>query len=120
MRYPQLLIHETDGRIAGLLRDVARDHRWSLREPRQSETCLRLLAHGGPAVLVFRLGRDPVRELSLLDQVTWTRPETATVVVLDHEQQAFAGLAWDLGARLVLTASQAWEWLPAVMSGLLF
>jgi hypothetical protein len=120
MRHPQLLIYETDGRLAALLRDVARAHRWSLREPRQTETCVRLLARGGPAVLVLKLSRDPVRELRLLDQVTWTQPETATVVVLDRPDDALAGLGWDLGARLVLTAAQAVEWLRDVMSGLLF
>src|SRR5689334_3099636 len=106
MRYPQLLIYETDGRLAGLLRESARARDWALREPRRPEGCLRLLRRGGPGVLVLKLGRDPAPELLLLERVTWQCPEAATVVVGDAEHAGLAAVAWDLGAACVLVPPQ--------------
>src|SRR5437763_480100 len=83
-------------RRAGLLAETARSRGWALREPRQPESCLRLLGRGGPGVLVLRLGHDLVRELTLLERVSRLRPEAATVVVGDTEDPALAGLAWEL------------------------
>jgi hypothetical protein len=119
VRYPQLLIHEGDGRLAALLREPARDAKWALREPRRLAECLELLARGGPAVLVLKLGRDLERELTLLERVARLCPEAAAVVVCDTEQAALAGLAWDLGARCVLPPAEARDDLAAVVAGLL-
>ena len=70
MRYPQVLVYETDGVLAALLRRPDSSRAWSLREPRRLESCLRLLRRGGPSVLVLKLGRDLERELKLLARVT--------------------------------------------------
>jgi hypothetical protein len=102
MRYPQVLIYENDGRIAELLRREGKPRHWSLREPRRPEACLRLLQRGGPSVLVLKLGRDLLQELTLLDRVSWLFPDTATVVIGDSGNPVLAGLAWDLGAAFVL------------------
>jgi hypothetical protein len=130
MRLPQVLVYETDGRLAALLRPFAAPRHWSLREPRRPESCLRLLRGGGRAVLVLKLGSLPgqeatpqdralVNELSLLERVTRLCPETATVVVGDADHAELAALAWDLGAAYVLFPPQPRDGLPDIVSGLL-
>jgi hypothetical protein len=138
MRFPRLLVCEADGRLAVQLRKLAEERRWSLREPRRPEACLRLLRRGGPSVLVLKLSAatpreqtpDPVegatrrerawvRELTLLERVGWHCPETATVVVGDAEHAALAGVAWDLGAAYVLFPPWPRDWLPEIVVGLL-
>ena len=114
MRYPQLLVFEADGRLAALLGPVAERHAWLLRQPRRVESCLRLLARGGPAVLVIRAGRDLEREFSLLERVTEQDPEAAVVLVTDGEHPRLAGLAWDLGATWVTAPATALVWASAV------
>jgi hypothetical protein len=120
MRFPQLLVYEGDGRLADLLKGTAEVQRWALHKPRLPSTCLRLLGRGGPSVLVLKVGRDlKNREMPLLEQVTWRFPDTATVVVSDLDNAALAGLAWDLGASLVLFPPQARDQLPEVVVGLM-
>jgi len=119
MRYPQLLIYESDGRLAALLRETARDRKWALREPRQPESCLDLLRGECPSVLVLKMGRSPERELTLLERVSWLFPTTATVVVTDTENAALAGLAWDLGACAVLVPPLPRDQLPDLVTGLM-
>ena len=102
MRHPMLLIVEGDGRLAGQLRPVAEQHRWTLHEPRRPDSCLRLLRRGGPAVLVLKAGRDLERELGLLERAARLFPEVGTVLVGDVDHPALAGLAWDLGVDCVL------------------
>jgi hypothetical protein len=119
MRYPQVLVYESDGRLAELLRPECETRRWSLREPRRLESCLRLLARSGSGVLVLRVGTDLVRELTLLERVGWLYPETATVVVGDTENPVVAGLAWDLGASFVLFPPLLRQDLPALVARLL-
>jgi hypothetical protein len=119
MRYPQLLVYEGDGRLAAQLRPLAEEKRWSLREPRQPEACLRLLGRGRPQVLVVKTGRDLERELALLDRVRWLDPGTAAVVVCDSDHPGLAGLAWDLGAAYVLMPDAPRDSLPEVVLGLM-
>ncbi len=119
MRHPMLLIVEGDGRLAALLRPAAEQHQWSLHEPRQSGSCLRLLQRGGPAVVVIKAGRDLERELVLLERITRLRPDAATVFVGDVDHAALAGLAWDLGAHCVLFPPQPREQLHEIVAGLM-
>jgi hypothetical protein len=102
MQFCQILVYEGDGRIADLLRRQMKSRTVLLREPRRLDTCLKLLREAGPSVLLIRLGRDLLRELSLLDQVSWLYPETATVAIGDPASPALLDLVWDLGASLVL------------------
>jgi DNA-binding response OmpR family regulator len=118
MRYPQVLVYENDGRLAELLRRESESRRWSLREPRRQESCLRLLARGGPSVLVLKVGADLTREFTLLERVAWLYPEAAVVVVSDTENPALAGLAWDLGASFVLFPPFLRHQLPEIVTGL--
>ncbi len=119
MRFPQVLIYESDGRLAELLRREGKSHRWSLREPRRPESCLRLLRRGGPSILVLKIGADLLEELTLLDHVSWLFPGTATVVVADADNPVLAGLAWDLGAALVLFPPQPRQYLVDILGRIL-
>lgn len=123
MQYPQLLIHERDGRLAAQFRELAaaraalasKERQWALHEPRQIDSCLKLLRRGGPSVLVVKLGADPERELTLIERVAWLFPETAVFVVTDAGQDALAALAWDLGARYVCATATARSALPEMV-----
>jgi hypothetical protein len=119
MRHPQIVVYEKDGRLKLLLEPTARERRWALREARQVGPCLRLLAGGGPSVLVVKAGGDLEREFALLERAAWTCPATATVLVTDPGQTALAGLAWDLGADYVLAAPGAPDRLAEVVAGLM-
>jgi hypothetical protein len=147
MRQPLVLVYESDGRIAAHLRGVAEERkhrkepRWTLHEPRHPEACLRLLRPAGRSVLVLKLGSIPrrdvrlldpgqaeaaarteralVRELTLLERVTWLCPEAATVVVGDADHAELAALYWDLGAAYVSLPPRPREGLPEIVAGLL-
>ena len=119
MRNRQVLICESDGRLAHVLRDCVQACGGRLREVRHPRVCLGLLPQGGESVFVLRLGRDLQREMSLLEQVTWLFPETATVVVCDADNPGLVQLAWDLGARFVLHPPQIGEFLADVVKGFL-
>ncbi len=119
MRHPQLLVQESDGRLAALLRPLATANAWSLREPRQAEACLRLLERGQPAVVVLKAGRDLEQELTLIDQVRWRYPHVAVVLVGDADHARLAGLAWDLGAAYVHLPPLPRDTLPGIVAGLM-
>ncbi len=119
MRHPQLLVYESDGRLAGVLRPLADKHKWLLREPRQLSACLRLFGRGGPGVLVLRAGRNLERELAMLEQVSWLYPDASTVLVGETDQAWLSGLAWDLGVSYVLLPPQTQERLPDLVRGLM-
>ncbi len=117
MRFPQVLIYESDGRLAKFLRREAKARAWSIREPRGLESSLRLLRRGGPSVLVLKLGKDLLREFTLLERVVWLFPDTATVVVTDADDPQLADLAWDLGASYVLLVPQSVQELVEIVAG---
>jgi len=119
MRFPQILIYENDGRIAELLRRAGQPRQWSLREPRQPDSCLRLLQRGGPSVMVLKVGTDVLQELTLLERVAWLFPDTMTLVVGESADPALAGLAWDLGATVVLFPPQPRHYLIEILGRLL-
>jgi hypothetical protein len=99
---PQVLVYETDGRLASLLSREAKPREWSLKEPRSLESCLKLLTRNTSGVLVLKAGKDLIREFTVLERVSFFFPETALVVVCDTENPVLASLAWDLGAGFVL------------------
>jgi hypothetical protein len=115
MQYPQLLIYETDRRLATLMQRFADKHNWLLREPRQLSAVLRLLDRGGPGVFLLRLSRDLERELALVEQVSWLHPDGATVLVADSESRGLSNLAWDLGVRWVLLPPHTRERLEEIV-----
>src|SRR5262245_58431461 len=119
MQHPQILVYESDGILAGHLQELARERKWPLREPRQSDSFAALLQRGDPTVFVLKLGRNLTAEFELLDRVQCTYPQTATVVVGDHADAALAGLAWDLGASYVLFPPQPRKRLTDVVVALM-
>jgi hypothetical protein len=119
MRHPQLLVYESDGRLAALLRPLAEQNKWLLREPRQLSACLRLFGRGGPGALVLRAGRNLERELALLDQVAWLYPDAATVFVADSDPAWLPGMAWELGAGWVLLPPHTRERFTDIVQGLM-
>jgi hypothetical protein len=122
MRHPQLLVYETDGRLAAGLRPLAEKNKWLLRQPRQLSACLRLFDRGGPGVLVLRAS-NAERELTILDQhlkrgLTTLKPgesrETRARLnlerSLDHEFALLERLSWlhpDAATVLVADAEHA-------------
>jgi hypothetical protein len=119
MRLPQVVVFESDGRLAASLQPLAERRVWSLREPRQVDSCLRLLPAGEPCVLVVRLGRDLEREMGLLERARRAAPDTAVVLVGDVDHPGLAGLGWDLGASAVLMPGSPREALLEVVSALM-
>src|SRR5437899_2848878 len=119
MQQAQVLVYESDGRLADSLRDLSQARSFRLRELRHVQACLSALRRHGPAVLVIKLGKDLDREFSLLEQVTRSFPDTATLVVGDLQATVLAGLAWDLGAAYVLVPPQPGELLRELVVGFL-
>jgi DNA-binding NtrC family response regulator len=145
MRYPQVLIYESDRRLYWLLKNAieANQWKWSLRELRRTASCWSLLRRGGPNVVVLHVQRPLVqnletleelkvaypklgtqlryltRQMTLLQQIRWLMPETAVVVVGATEDRTLADLAWDLGADYVLFPPQPREQLVDIVAGLM-
>ena len=119
MKYPQLLVYETDGRLARMLEGTAGTHRWVLREPRRVEPCLRLLRRGGPAIVVVKLENDLESALTLVEQTSWLFPEAIVVVVTDRDCSVLTDLAWDLGACYVLAPPRPRDSLLEVVANLM-
>jgi hypothetical protein len=115
MKHPQVVVYETDGRLAQFLREPIRARRWALREPRQRDGCLRLLRGGEPTVLVLKVGNRIEKELALLERACALRPQTRSVVVGELANGLLADLAWELGASYVLFPPLPREWLPEIV-----
>src|SRR5262249_37499395 len=117
MRFPQLLICETDGHLASALEPTAKSNRWVLRQPRSIDSAIRLLERSAHAVVVLRVGRDVVRELTLLRRIGWFFPEVPVVVVSDSDDPALIGLTWELGAAYVVSGRGLSQHLAEAISG---
>src|SRR6266568_7279935 len=143
MQFPQILVYESDGLLAAMLRETAKTKRWALREARKPESCWRLLQTLCPTVLVLKIAthakreaglpvkeedeqqraadreKEQVQSLELLAGVHETLPETAVVAVGDAEDASLESLAWDFGASYVLMPPQSRQMLPDIVVGLL-
>jgi DNA-binding NarL/FixJ family response regulator len=119
MLYPQLLVFERDGLLAALLRPLAEQRKWFIREPRRADACVRLLRRRHPAVLVIRVETDVLPALALVQRVAWLCPETQMVVSADVANAELLGLALHLGARYVLMPPQPRNRLPTVVENLM-
>jgi hypothetical protein len=119
MHHAQVIVWGLEGAALESLRELAQGRAVWLREVSKRSACLKLMRQGGPGILVLRLGRDLEEELSLLDEVSRLFPEQATIVVSDAVHAALSGLAWDLGARYVLSPAQAPHLLREVVEGYL-
>lgn len=119
MRRAQLLVWESDGRLAETLRECAAKQQWALHEVRQADACLGYLRHGGRNVLVVKVGRDLEAEFVLLEQITRRFPEASVVVVGDGDNPGLTDVAWDLGVNYVLVPPQPRHWLVDIVTGLM-
>ncbi len=119
MRYPQLVVYETERWIADLVYGTAGTWKWTLREVRQPDACLRVLHQGGPSVMVLELGAGKQQDLELLENITRLCPETATVVVSHSPESNLVGLIWDLGATVVLCPPYVREALLVIVQRLM-
>jgi DNA-binding response OmpR family regulator len=119
MRLPQVVVYETDGRLAALVRPLVEEQGWLLREPRQLESCVRLLSRGGPGVLVIKLGSHLEREFALQEQARRTSSETPIILVADSNHSWLLGLGWDLGAAMVLAPPMPREALLEIVKALM-
>lgn len=119
MQQVQIIAYGLDGRIAALVQQTAQSQGLWLREVRHARACRNLLRQGGPAVLIVMLGRDLVKELTLVHEAAHVSPDTAVIVLGDADQPALAAVAWDLGARCVLQPPQPMELLPEIVMGCL-
>ena len=108
MKHPQVVVYESDGWLAGQVRRLAAENAWLVRESRQPDACLQLLAEVRPSVLLLKIERELLDGLTLLGRVAERAPECPVVLVSDvkmegAEQRAhLSALAMDLGARFVL------------------
>jgi len=120
MQHPQIVVFERDGRLAEALAALSEAERWTRRESRQAEACLRLLRQPGPGVLVVKVGKPAERDLALVEQAAWQFPNVPVVVVGEAEDAAMlAGLAWDVGASYALFPPLSRDLLPEVVAGLM-
>lgn len=108
MKYPQVIVYESDGTIAGQIRRLAAENQWLVRESRHDVACLALLAEDRPSVVVLKLEKDLVEGLTLLTQIVAQSPDSPVILVSDVKMDGAAQrvqlstLAFDLGARYVL------------------
>jgi DNA-binding NtrC family response regulator len=119
MRFPQLIIYETDGRLARMLEGTAGTHRWALRQPRHIESCLQLMRGGGPAIVVVKVENDLESVMTLIERTAQLLPDADVVVVLDRDEAMLVELAWDLGACYVLAPPQPRDRLVDVVANLM-
>jgi len=119
MRVAQILVYESDGKIAADLRDLSNERGACLREVRHEKACLSALRRSGAGLLILKLGRDLEREMSVLQRATQLFPEAAVVVVGEAGYPGLAALAWDLGARFVLFRQHSLDMLKDIVSHLL-
>jgi hypothetical protein len=119
MRRAQVIIYEPDGRLTQMLRANGSAQGWWLRPVRHAARVVSLLRPGETSVVIVKTGRDLEREFALLEALSRVFPDVATVVVGDADQPALAGLAWDLGARFVLSPPLPREQLNDIVTALM-
>ena len=126
MRYPQLIVHDSDGWVARQLAELAGESRWLLREPKTRDAVLALVREIRPTVLFLRI--DPANEkhldIALLADIHRLSPDAAVVAVSDVKLQDADRIAWtavlfDLGARYVLFPPLSKPILEDLASGLM-
>jgi hypothetical protein len=123
MRHPQVLVYESDGRLAEVLRPLAEKNSWLLREPRQLSACLRLFDRSGPGVLVVRthtlerelatLTRNLERDLTTLKpgESCEARARANLERSLERQMALLEQVSWlhpDAATILVADSDQAW------------
>ena len=117
MTRAQLLIYDSQCRLADFLSEFVKSRLLWLRDVRHVKTCMNLLRQGGAGLLVMKLGGNLEQELSLLANVKLHFPAAQVIVVGDTDHPMLAGLCWDLGAAYVLFPPQPLEKLTEMVAG---
>jgi chemotaxis response regulator CheB len=125
MKHPQVVVYESDGFLAAQLRRLAGDNSWLVRESRQPDACLQLLAEVRPSVLLLKIERELLDGLTLLGRVAERAPDCPVVLVSDVKMEGadqraqLSALAMDLGARYVLFPPHQTPVIEDLVSGLM-
>lgn len=120
MKRPQVVVFERDGQLARHLDVLIGNKKWVLRESKQSDACIRLLAGQGPTVFVVRLPAEAEIELKLMTRVAESLPHVSTVAVGDADAPAgMNSLVWDLDVDYALFPPMPISRLPAIVEGLM-
>lgn len=126
MRYPQLVIHDSDGWLARQLADLASESRWLVREPKSSEATLALVRDPRPSVAFIRVEPqdEAIDSFALIAELHRACPDAAVVAVSDTklpdaDRIAWTGVLFDLGAAFVLFPPLSKSVLEDVASGLM-
>ncbi len=102
MQQAQIVTYGIDGVLAERLREFTQARRIWLRETSQHAACRNLVNTTAPPIVIIVLGADLERELTLIERVHESVPETAIIAIVETDNPTLAGLAWDLGAAFVL------------------
>jgi DNA-binding NtrC family response regulator len=125
MKYPQIVVYESDGSLAQMVRRLAADHQWLVRESRQPDACVNLLSESRPALLLLKLDRDMHEGMTLLSRVAERSPDCPVILISDaklegaEQRGQLSALAFDLGARYVLFPPLQQPVIEDLVSGLL-
>ena len=126
MRFPQIVIRESEGWVARQLHEAAEEHRWLVREPRTLTETRTLVREPRPTLLVLQVepaSEDPA-PFALIADVNQRNPDVATIVVSDTklpdaERVAWTAVLFDLGASFVLFPPLSKSVLEDAATGLL-
>jgi hypothetical protein len=126
MRYPQLVVLESDEWVARQLRGLAGEHRWLLRPCRKGDDALSLAREPRPTVLFVQVepGADDPVGFALVAAAHRLAPDVPVVAVSDLKLPDADRVAWsavllDLGARYALFPPLSRPVLEDVTSGLM-
>lgn len=126
MRYPQLVILESDGWVAKQLGELVNENQWLVRQPRKSADVLAVVREPCPTVLVVQVepADDSDAVFSLIADAHRLSPDVPVVAVSDVKMPDADRAAWtavllDLGARYVLFPPLSRPVLEDVISGLM-
>jgi DNA-binding NtrC family response regulator len=120
MKRPQVIVVESDDRLASQLTGPIGEKHWRLRATRRAERCMKFLVQDRPTVVVVRLGEPPGAELGWLSRVAGRLPGVRTVAIGGAANAAVvAGVVWDLDIDFALFPPLALDLLPEIVIGLM-
>lgn len=125
MKYPQLVIYEAGGWLAGQVKRLAAENGWLVRESRQANSCRNLVAEDRPTVLLLHLEKDLLEILQLIQEVHQESPDVAMVLASDVKMEGadpraqLSALAFDLGVRYILFPPLQQPVIEDLVSGLM-
>ena len=102
MRSTELLAFGIEGPLHDRLAAWSQDHGLWFRAVQHAAALQNLLRKGSRGLLVIRVGRDVVDELTLLQGADRDFSEVTVVILGDLDYPLLEGLAYDLGASAVL------------------